>query len=134
MNEPPTDSGTSSDDSQEDVSTSSIQHHKKPEKMESVILTDKEQSSAPTYTLYKRRWFMVFIFSSVCAANNILWLTFSTVGQTAITYYHTDAFSIDVHSIIFQVSSKQLVHPIASLPTYRLFCSEFGSSPRTIHR
>jgi FLVCR family MFS transporter len=48
------------------------------------------------WKLYKRRWYILFIYSMVSMEQSIIWITFSPISDTAENYYGINDFQINL--------------------------------------
>ena len=71
----------------------------------------KASPGLPQIQVYKRRWFMLFLFSAVSALNGFHWIQYSIIGSVICRYYDVTGDAVNWTSLIFMI-----VYPILFLP------------------
>lgn len=62
--------------------------------------------------LYHRRWFMLFLFSSLSACNGYMWLQYGIISNIFMQFYNIDALAIDWLSLIYLLTYVPLILPV----------------------
>lgn len=62
--------------------------------------------------LYRRRWFMLFLFSAASASNGFMWLQYSIISNIFMRFYSTDSLAIDWLSMIYLLTYIPLILPV----------------------
>ncbi|KAM3919796.1 choline/ethanolamine transporter FLVCR2 isoform 2-T2 [Leptodactylus fuscus] len=65
--------------------------------------------------LYKRRWFMVLLFSSYSLCNAFQWLQYGIISNIFIKYYGVSSLAIDWLSMSYMLAYIPLIFPVAWL-------------------
>lgn len=82
--------------------------------------TDKEirlndnESSQPT-RLYKRRWFIVCLFSSYSLCNSFQWIQYGIINNIFMRFYNVNTFTIDWMSMIYMLTYIPFIFPVTWL-------------------
>ncbi|XP_036406353.1 feline leukemia virus subgroup C receptor-related protein 2-like isoform X2 [Megalops cyprinoides] len=69
----------------------------------------------PITHLYKRRWFMVCLFSSYSLCNAFQWIQYGIISNIFMKFYSVDAFTIDWMSMIYMLTYIPFIFPITWL-------------------
>lgn len=62
--------------------------------------------------VYNRRWFMLFLFSTVSASNASMWLQYGIISNIFMRFYNIDSLAIDWLSMIYLLTYIPLILPI----------------------
>ncbi|XP_036397992.1 feline leukemia virus subgroup C receptor-related protein 2 isoform X2 [Megalops cyprinoides] len=62
--------------------------------------------------LYKRRWIMLFLFSSYSMSNAFMWLQYGIISNIFMRFYNIDTFAIDWLSMIYMLTYIPLIVPV----------------------
>ncbi|XP_007552959.1 choline/ethanolamine transporter flvcr2b isoform X3 [Poecilia formosa] len=65
--------------------------------------------------LYKRRWIIVFLFSSYSLCNSYQWIQYGIIGNIFMKFYNVEAFTIDWTSMIYMLTYIPLIFPVTWL-------------------
>ncbi|KAK5623546.1 Feline leukemia virus subgroup C receptor- protein 2 [Crenichthys baileyi] len=78
--------------------------------------TPEDGHGAPQQTrLYKRRWLIVFLFSSYSMCNSYQWIQYGIIGNIFMRFYGVDAFTTDWLSMIYMLTYIPLIFPVTWL-------------------
>uniref|UniRef100_A0A3Q3J262 Major facilitator superfamily (MFS) profile domain-containing protein n=1 Tax=Monopterus albus TaxID=43700 RepID=A0A3Q3J262_MONAL len=72
---------------------------------------DTEQQFPVETKLYKRRWVIVFLFTTYATSNAFMWLQYSIVGNIFMRFYDVDSIAIDWLSMIYLLSYITFIVP-----------------------
>ncbi|XP_035270671.1 feline leukemia virus subgroup C receptor-related protein 2 isoform X3 [Anguilla anguilla] len=75
----------------------------------------KNVSSEPTTRLYKRRWVIVFMFSSYSLCNAFQWIQYGIINNIFMKFYNVDSFAIDWMSMIYMLTYIPFIFPVTWL-------------------
>lgn len=78
------------------------------------ILNAVSGSEVPT-RLYKKRWVIVFLFSSYSLSNAYQWIQYGIISNIIMKFYEVDAFSVDWLSMIFMLTYIPFIFPVTWL-------------------
>ncbi|KAK7906890.1 hypothetical protein WMY93_015502 [Mugilogobius chulae] len=88
-----------------------LDHKDQPQDAEEQLFSD-----APSPTrLYKRRWIIVFLFSSYSLCNSFQWLQYGIINNIFMHFYGVDAFTIDWMSMIYMLTYIPFIFPVTWL-------------------
>ncbi|XP_061094178.1 heme transporter FLVCR2 isoform X2 [Conger conger] len=62
--------------------------------------------------LYKRRWVMLFLFSSYSMSNAFMWLQYGIISNIFMHFYNIDTFAIDWLSMIYMLTYIPFILPV----------------------
>ncbi|KAF7230486.1 choline/ethanolamine transporter flvcr2b isoform X1 [Nothobranchius furzeri] len=65
--------------------------------------------------LYKRRWLIVFLFSSYSLCNSYQWIQYGIISNIFTKFYNVDAFTIDWMSMIYMLTYIPFIFPVTWL-------------------
>lgn len=65
--------------------------------------------------LYKRRWLIVFLFSSYSLCNSYQWIQYGIINNIFMKFYKVDSFTIDWMSMIYMLTYIPLIFPVTWL-------------------
>ncbi|XP_041053621.1 solute carrier family 49 member A3 isoform X2 [Carcharodon carcharias] len=71
--------------------------------MEPVGAGSSEPSSGLRYRSYRRRWFILFVSSTLSCSNAMCWLTFAPVADQTAQYFHISMDQVNWLSMIYLV-------------------------------
>ncbi|XP_039992693.1 feline leukemia virus subgroup C receptor-related protein 2 isoform X5 [Xiphias gladius] len=72
-------------------------------------------SSAPTTRLYKKRWMIVFLFSSYSLINAYQWIQYGIISNIVVKFYNVEAFAVDWLSMIYMLTYIPFIFPVTWL-------------------
>ncbi|KAG5857560.1 heme transporter FLVCR2 isoform X2 [Anguilla rostrata] len=62
--------------------------------------------------LYKRRWVMLFLFSTYSMSNAFMWLQYGIISNIFMHFYNIDTFAIDWLSMIYMLTYIPFILPV----------------------
>lgn len=65
--------------------------------------------------LYKRRWFIVLLFSSYSLCNSYQWIQYGIINNIFMRFYNVDSFTIDWMSMIYMLTYIPFIFPVTWL-------------------
>ncbi|TUD52966.1 Feline leukemia virus subgroup C receptor-related protein 2 [Bagarius yarrelli] len=65
--------------------------------------------------LYKRRWLIVFLFSSYSLCNSYQWIQYGIINNIFMKFYSVESFTIDWMSMIYMLTYIPLIFPVTWL-------------------
>eukprot|EP00061_Rhincodon_typus_P005167 g24375.t1 len=65
--------------------------------------------------LYRRRWVIVFLFSSYSLCNAFQWIQYGIINNIIMKYYNVASFTIDWLSMIYFVAYIPIIFPVTWL-------------------
>ncbi|XP_019911943.1 feline leukemia virus subgroup C receptor-related protein 2 isoform X2 [Esox lucius] len=65
-----------------------------------------------TIKLYKRRWFIVLLFSSYSLCNSFQWIQYGIINNIFMKFYGVDSFTIDWMSMIYMLTYIPFIFPV----------------------
>lgn len=68
----------------------------------------------PTH-LYRRRWLIVFLFSSYSLCNSYQWIQYGIISNIVAKFYGVDYFTIDWMSMIYMLTYIPFIFPVTWL-------------------
>ncbi|XP_066272055.1 heme transporter FLVCR1-like [Branchiostoma lanceolatum] len=75
-------------------------------------LTPREDSpGSPRTKLYKRRWFMLLLFSSYSLSNAFQWIHYSVISNIIVRYYSVSILAVDWLSMVYMLAYIPLIFP-----------------------
>ncbi|CAH1252674.1 FLVCR1 [Branchiostoma lanceolatum] len=75
-------------------------------------LTPREDSpGSPRTKLYKRRWFMLLLFSSYSLSNAFQWIHYSVISNIVVRYYSVSILAVDWLSMVYMLAYIPLIFP-----------------------
>ncbi|KAL4613171.1 feline leukemia virus subgroup C receptor-related protein 2 [Arapaima gigas] len=76
----------------------------------------KERAGAKAETrLYRRRWLVLFVFSSYSLCNAFQWIQYGIINNIFMKFYGVDSFAIDWMSMIYMLTYIPLIFPVTWL-------------------
>ncbi|KAM6954237.1 choline/ethanolamine transporter flvcr2b [Aplochiton taeniatus] len=72
-------------------------------------------NSKQTIRLYKRRWFIVCLFSSYSLCNSFQWIQYGIINNIFMRFYGVDSFTIDWMSMIYMLTYIPFIFPVTWL-------------------
>ncbi|XP_020570311.1 feline leukemia virus subgroup C receptor-related protein 2 isoform X2 [Oryzias latipes] len=74
------------------------------------------RAGAPLPTrLYRRRWFIVLLFSSYSLCNSYQWIQYGIINNIFMKFYGVETFTIDWMSMIYMLTYIPLIFPVTWL-------------------
>lgn len=74
-----------------------------------------EHNNPPETHLYRKRWSMVFLFSSYSLCNSYQWIQYGIINNIFMRFYGVDSFAIDWMSMIYMLTYIPLIFPVSWL-------------------
>uniref|UniRef100_A0A665WER9 Feline leukemia virus subgroup C cellular receptor family, member 2a n=1 Tax=Echeneis naucrates TaxID=173247 RepID=A0A665WER9_ECHNA len=65
--------------------------------------------------LYKRRWLVVFLFSSYSLSNAYQWIQYGIISNIIVKFYSVEAFAVDWLSMVFMLTYIPFIFPVSWL-------------------
>ncbi|XP_023684257.2 choline/ethanolamine transporter flvcr2a [Paramormyrops kingsleyae] len=78
------------------------------------VLKD-DKNAKPTIWLYRRRWVIVFLFSSYSLCNAFQWIQYGIINNIFMKFYNKDSFTIDWLSMIYMLTYIPFIFPVTWL-------------------
>ncbi|XP_046877340.1 feline leukemia virus subgroup C receptor-related protein 2 isoform X1 [Hypomesus transpacificus] len=78
------------------------------------ISLNVNEPSQPT-RLYKRRWFIVCLFSSYSLCNSFQWIQYGIINNIFMRFYNVNTFTIDWMSMIYMLTYIPFIFPVTWL-------------------
>lgn len=75
---------------------------------------DGHEEQLPT-RLYRRRWMIVFLFSSYSLCNAYQWIQYGIINNIFMEFYNVDTFTIDWMSMIYMLAYIPFIFPVTWL-------------------
>ncbi|XP_070835847.1 choline/ethanolamine transporter flvcr2a isoform X3 [Chaetodon trifascialis] len=82
------------------------------ETIECSTIPNGDSGSAATTRLYKRRWAIVFLFSSYSLSNAYQWIQYGIISNIIMKFYNVEAFAVDWLSMIYMLTYIPFVFPV----------------------
>ncbi|XP_041827810.1 feline leukemia virus subgroup C receptor-related protein 2 isoform X1 [Melanotaenia boesemani] len=79
--------------------------------IESSGIPNGDSSSAVNTRLYKKRWMIVFLFSSYSLSNAYQWIQYGIISNIIMKFYNVDGFSVDWLSMIYMLTYIPFIFP-----------------------
>uniref|UniRef100_A0A8C6KEW1 Major facilitator superfamily (MFS) profile domain-containing protein n=1 Tax=Nothobranchius furzeri TaxID=105023 RepID=A0A8C6KEW1_NOTFU len=76
------------------------------------ISSGSGSEQVPHSVLYRRRWLMLFLFSSVSASNALMWLQYGIISNIFMRFYNIGPLAIDWLSMIYLLTYIPLILPV----------------------
>lgn len=74
-----------------------------------------ERASGPAVRLYRRRWVIVFLFSSYSLSNAYQWIQYGIISNIIVRFYGVDAFAVDWLSMVYMLTYIPFIFPVTWL-------------------
>lgn len=74
-----------------------------------------DSGSAATTRLYKKRWVIVFLFSSYSLCNAYQWIQYGSISNIIRKFYNVEAVAVDWLSLIYMLTYIPLIFPVTWL-------------------
>ncbi|XP_026197174.1 feline leukemia virus subgroup C receptor-related protein 2 isoform X2 [Anabas testudineus] len=103
-----------------DQTKADLENHAKLEAGEPAQCADERsrmgghEALQPT-RLYKRRWLIVFLFSTYSLCNSYQWIQYGIINNIFMKFYKVDAFTIDWMSMIYMLTYIPFIFPVTWL-------------------
>lgn len=65
--------------------------------------------------LYRRRWLIVFLFSSYSLCNAFQWIQYGIINNIFMKFYNVSSFAVDCLSMIYMLTYIPLIFPVTWL-------------------
>uniref|UniRef100_A0A3Q1EG28 FLVCR choline and putative heme transporter 2 n=1 Tax=Acanthochromis polyacanthus TaxID=80966 RepID=A0A3Q1EG28_9TELE len=85
------------------------------EQVECSGIPNGDSGSAPTTSLYKKRWAIVFLFSSYSLSNAYQWIQYGIISNIIVKFYTVEAFAVDWLSMIYMLTYIPFIFPVTWL-------------------
>lgn len=66
---------------------------------------------APTTRLYRRRWLMLLLFSTVSMSNGYQWIQYGIISDIIMKFYMVEAVAVDMIAMIYMIVYILLIVP-----------------------
>uniref|UniRef100_A0A3P9I915 Choline/ethanolamine transporter FLVCR1 n=1 Tax=Oryzias latipes TaxID=8090 RepID=A0A3P9I915_ORYLA len=76
---------------------------------------DPRAGAPPPTRLYRRRWFIVLLFSSYSLCNSYQWIQYGIINNIFMKFYAVETFTIDWMSMIYMLTYIPLIFPVTWL-------------------
>lgn len=107
--------GNAEEDSEKEAEVEAGDYTEKCPRNEKQLDGVSEEPLPPTTRLYKRRWFIVLLFSSYSLSNSFQWIQYSIISNIFMHFYSVDAFTIDWMSMIYMLTYIPFIFPVTWL-------------------
>ncbi|XP_038585459.1 feline leukemia virus subgroup C receptor-related protein 2 isoform X3 [Micropterus salmoides] len=85
------------------------------EQTECSSIPNGDSGSAATTRSYKKRWVIVFLFSSYSLSNAYQWIQYGIISNIIMKFYNVDAFTVDWLSMIYMLTYIPFIFPVTWL-------------------
>ncbi|GAA6213665.1 feline leukemia virus subgroup C receptor-related protein 2 isoform X3 [Lates japonicus] len=85
------------------------------DRIECNSIPNGDRGSAVTTRLYKRRWLIVFLFSSYSLSNAYQWIQYGIISNIIMKFYNVDAFAVDWLSMVYMLTYIPFIFPVTWL-------------------
>ena len=55
------------------------------------------------YQLYRSRWIMLLLFSSISFSNAMMWITYSPIARLVMEYYSINTLTLNSMSLVYMI-------------------------------
>lgn len=76
------------------------------------LLKEKEKNGIK---IYKKRWFILFLYVVYMVCNSSQWLQYSTIPNDVKKFYKIENWQVDLTSLVFMICYVPLALPAANL-------------------
>ncbi|CAB1339779.1 unnamed protein product [Coregonus sp. 'balchen'] len=80
-----------------------------------IQLNRNGDDTTQTIKLYKRRWFIVLLFSSYSLCNSFQWIQYGIINNIFMKFYGVESFTIDWMSMIYMLTYIPFIFPVTWL-------------------
>lgn len=80
-----------------------------------IQLNRNGDDTTKTTKLYKRRWFIVLLFSSYSLCNSFQWIQYGIINNIFMRFYGVGSFTIDWMSMIYMLTYIPFIFPVTWL-------------------
>ncbi|XP_029590246.1 feline leukemia virus subgroup C receptor-related protein 2 isoform X3 [Salmo trutta] len=80
-----------------------------------IHLNRNGDDTTQTIKLYKRRWFIVLLFSSYSLCNSLQWIQYGIINNIFMRFYDVESFTIDWMSMIYMLTYIPFIFPVTWL-------------------
>ncbi|XP_045551492.1 feline leukemia virus subgroup C receptor-related protein 2 isoform X2 [Salmo salar] len=80
-----------------------------------IHLNRNGDDTTQTIKLYKRRWFIVLLFSSYSLCNSFQWIQYGSINNIFMRFYGVESFTIDWMSMIYMLTYIPFIFPVTWL-------------------
>ncbi|XP_044729456.1 uncharacterized MFS-type transporter C09D4.1-like [Chrysoperla carnea] len=70
-----------------------------------------EKSKPEAYRVYKRRWFMIFIFFTIYFINSVHWVQYTIIANIIEKFYNVDPTMVNMTSVVYLIAYLPLILP-----------------------
>ncbi|XP_028251269.1 choline/ethanolamine transporter flvcr2a isoform X2 [Parambassis ranga] len=85
------------------------------DQIEPSSIPNGDSGSALTTRLYKKRWLIVFLFSSYSLSNAYQWIQYGIISNIIMKFYNVDGFAVDWLSMIYMLIYIPFIFPVTWL-------------------
>ncbi|XP_042074167.1 feline leukemia virus subgroup C receptor-related protein 2 isoform X3 [Haplochromis burtoni] len=78
-------------------------------------IINSESDLGVTTRLYKRRWMIVFLFSSYSLINAYQWIQYAIISNIIMKFYKVEAFAVDWLSMVYMLTYIPFIFPVTWL-------------------
>ncbi|XP_055029116.2 choline/ethanolamine transporter flvcr2a isoform X2 [Misgurnus anguillicaudatus] len=86
-----------------------------PAGINEVCPTNSSDLNSVSTRVYKRRWIIVFLFSSYSLCNAFQWIQYGSINNIFMKFYDVTSFTIDWLSMIFMLTYIPFIFPVTWL-------------------
>ncbi|XP_071780265.1 choline/ethanolamine transporter flvcr2a isoform X1 [Centroberyx gerrardi] len=85
------------------------------DQIECTSIPNTDGGSPATTRLYRRRWVIVFLFSSYSLCNAFQWIQYGIINNIFMKFYNVDSFDIDWLSMVYMLTYIPFIFPVTWL-------------------
>ncbi|XP_029982438.1 choline/ethanolamine transporter flvcr2a isoform X4 [Sphaeramia orbicularis] len=85
------------------------------ERIESSSIPNGDSSSGFTTRLFRRRWVIVFLFSTYSLSNAYQWIQYGIISNIFTKFYSVDSFAVDWLSMVYMLTYIPFIFPVTWL-------------------
>uniref|UniRef100_A0A671U9Q4 FLVCR choline and putative heme transporter 2 n=1 Tax=Sparus aurata TaxID=8175 RepID=A0A671U9Q4_SPAAU len=85
------------------------------DQIECSSIPNGDSGSAATTRLYKKRWAIVFLFSSYSLSNAYQWIQYGIISNIMMKFYNVDAMAVDWLSMVYMLTYIPFIFPVTWL-------------------
>lgn len=85
------------------------------EQVECNSIPNGESSPAAAARLYKKRWLIVFLFSSYSLSNAYQWIQYGIINNIIMKFYNAESFAVDWLSMVYMLTYIPFIFPVTWL-------------------
>nr|XP_023668672.1 feline leukemia virus subgroup C receptor-related protein 2-like isoform X2 [Paramormyrops kingsleyae]XP_023668673.1 feline leukemia virus subgroup C receptor-related protein 2-like isoform X2 [Paramormyrops kingsleyae] len=99
----------------EETNTSVLQKPKTSDGHGFYDRSDGNGADKPATRLYKRRWVIVFLFSTYSLCNAFQWIQYGIISNIFMKFYKVDSFTVDWMSMVYMMTYIPFIFPVTWL-------------------